>query len=74
MRGEQTVEDVDRELATALGLYALTDSDLHEAAGRTEVTRWELEVAIEQAGLDDFFDLESDGDVSDTIDDLLDDR
>lgn len=74
MRGEEPAEDIDRELATALGLYALTDANLHEAATRTDVTRWELEVAIERAGLDDAFDLNADGDVSETIDDLLDDR
>ena len=71
---EQSVEELDRDLATAVGLYALTDAGLHEAAAATEITALELEMAIEQAGLDDVFDLDTDGDVSETIDELLDDR
>jgi hypothetical protein len=71
---EQSVEELDRRLATAFGLYALSDASLHEAAAAADVTTLELEMAIEQAGLDDVFDLETSGDVCETIDDLLDDR
>lgn len=71
---EQPVEEVDRGLATAFGLYALTDASLHEAAAASGVTALELEMAIEQAGLDDVFDLDADCDISETIDELLDNQ
>jgi len=70
---ERSADDIDRELATAFGLYALTDATLSEAAAETDVTSWELEVAIEQAGLDDVFGLDDPGDTSATIDELLED-
>lgn len=74
MDSEQSVEEVDSDLATAFGLYALSDAPLHEAAAKAGITRWELEDAIEQAGLAETFGLDQDADVSKTIDDLLDDR
>jgi hypothetical protein len=74
MAAEHSVEELDRELATAVGLYALTDAGLHEAAAATDVTVLEVEMAMERAGLDDIFDLSADGDVSKAIDDLLDDQ
>jgi hypothetical protein len=70
---EETVEELDRELATAFGLYALTDASLYEAAAASDVTTLELEMAIEDAGLEEAVDLETNGDVSETIDELLDD-
>lgn len=68
---EHSVEELDRDLPTAVGLYALTDAGLHEAAATTEITALELEVAMamERAGLDDILDLNADGDVSEAIDD-----
>lgn len=72
MAGDDSVESVDTELATAFGLFALTDATLPEAASEVGVTRWELEEAIENAGLAETFDLDREGDVSSTIDDLLD--
>ena len=74
MSVEQTVDDIDRRLATAFGLYALTDASLHEAAAASDVTTLELEMAIEEAGLEEVVDLDTEGDVSETIDDLLDDN
>lgn len=65
-------DDVDEDIATAFGIFALTDASLHEAAKQSGVTRWELEDAIEAAGLSETFDIQQDGDVSETIDDLLD--
>lgn len=65
-------EDIDEDIATAFGIFALTDAELHEAAQMTGVTRWELEDTIENAGLTDTFDLNREGDVSETIDKLLD--
>jgi len=72
MDRERPVEQVDSELAMAFGLYALSDGSIHEAATEAGVTRWELEQAIERAGLAETFDLDQDGDVSTTIDELLD--
>ena len=72
MSVEQTVDDLDRALATAFGLYALTDATLYEAAAATDTTVLELEAAIEQAGLEEAVELDADCDVSETIDDLLD--
>jgi hypothetical protein len=69
---EQSVDDVDREVATAFGLFVLSDATLHEATAETEVTRLELEMAIEQAGFEEVVGLETDADVSETIDELLD--
>lgn len=69
---DDSVDSVDTDLATAFGLFALTDASLPEAASEVGVTRWELEEAIESAGLADTFDLNRDADVSSTIDDLLD--
>lgn len=71
MRDEQA-DEVDRDLATAFGLFALGDTSLPEAAKEVGVTRWELEDAIESAGLAEPFGLDEEGDVSSTIDDLLD--
>lgn len=68
---EQPVEELDDDLATAFGLYALTDADLHEAAEAADVAVLELELAIERAGLDDVFEPDGDCDLSETIDELL---
>ena len=71
---EQTVDDIDRRVATAFGLYALTSAGLHEAAAASDVTTLELEMAIEEAGLEEAVGLDTDRDVSETIDGLLDNR
>lgn len=70
---EQPAEELDRELATAFGLYALTDATIHEATAETDVTSWELEVAIERAGLDNLPQQEE-SNIAETIDDLLGDQ
>ena len=67
------VDDIDPGLATAFGLFALSDASVHEAAVAADVTRWELENAIELAGLAETFGMNTETDVSETIDDLLDD-
>lgn len=72
MRTNRAGDPVDEDIATAFGIFALTDASLHEAAQKGGVTRWELEDAIEEAGLSETFDIERDGDISETIDDLLD--
>ena len=72
MDRERPREQVDSEVAMAFGLYALSSCSIHEAASEAGVTRWELERAIEQAGLAETFGLDQEGDVSATIDELLD--
>lgn len=69
----RAADGVDEEIATAFGIFALTDATLREAAQREGVTRWELEEAIERAGLGEAFGIQQDGDVSETIDELLED-
>lgn len=64
--------EVNTEVATAFGLFALSDVTVHEAAEAADVSRWELETEIERAGLAETFDLDTDSDVSSTIDSLLD--
>jgi hypothetical protein len=71
-RGGDTLDDIDEELAAAVGLFALTDEPVHAVAERTDVTRWELEDAIEDAGLAEPLGLDLDGNVAEEIDDLLD--
>lgn len=72
MDDNPSIDDVDASLATAFGLFALSDASLPEAAREAGISRWELEDAIERAGLADTFDINTDADVSSTIDDLLD--
>lgn len=69
---DDTADAIDENLATALGIFALTECRLHEAANRAGVTRWELEDAIEDAGLSETFDIDGERNVSETIDELLD--
>jgi hypothetical protein len=71
MDEQQRVADVDREVATAVGLYLLSDDELHEVAREVDASRWEIENAIERSGFAELFGLHEDGDVSETIDDLL---
>ena len=73
MGANRAGDEVDEDIATAFGVFALTDASLHEAAKQCGVTRWELEDAIEAAGLSETFDIQQDGDVSETIDNLLED-
>jgi hypothetical protein len=72
MGGNVPTNGIDGDIATAFGMFALTDASLHEAAQQCGVTRWELEDAIVDAGLSETFGIEQEGDVSETIDDLLD--
>jgi hypothetical protein len=68
------IEDIDEDLATAVGLFTLSDATLPQAASHAGITTWELEEAITDAGLADVFDINPDTDVRDEIDRLLDDR
>jgi len=69
---KQGIDDIKRDLATAVGLVALGDVSLTEAAQETDVTRWEIEEALEQAALAEPLGVELDGDVASEIDNLLD--
>lgn len=64
--------EVDTDLAIAVGLLALDDLTVPEAASAADVTTWELEEAIEGAGLAEPFGLNRDADVGAQIDSLLD--
>jgi GTP-sensing pleiotropic transcriptional regulator CodY len=68
----RAVDEVKEDLATAVGLFVLSDCTLPEAADRAGVTRWEVENALETAGLAEQFGIETDEDVAGQIDDLLD--
>jgi len=68
------IGDVDRDVATAVGLYALSDANLHEVATEVGVTSWELEEAIVNAGLAETFDISEETDVRAEIDRLLDEE
>jgi hypothetical protein len=71
---EVALGEVNTEVATAFGLFALSDAAVYEAAEAAGISRWELEDEIERAGLTETFDLDTDRDVSSTIDSLLEDR
>lgn len=73
MSGARPVDSVDEGVALAFGLFALSDAEIHEAASEADVTRWELEEAIERAGFAESFGLDSEQEASDTIDDLFED-
>jgi hypothetical protein len=65
------LDDVEEDMATAVGLYALSDATLHEAATRAGVTRWALEETLRDADLAEQFEIEQEADVSAEIDRLL---
>jgi hypothetical protein len=65
--------EIKTEVATAFGLFALSDATVYEAAEEAGVSRWELEDEIERAGLAEVFGLDQERDVSETIDSLLED-
>lgn len=68
------LDEIETKLATAFGLFALSDASVHEAATAAGVTRWELENEIERVELTEAFGLDQERDVSSTIDDLLEDH
>jgi len=68
------IDEVDGDLATAVGLYALSDATLHEAASEAGVTSWELEDALVGAGLAEAFGIEEEADITAEIDRLLEER
>lgn len=65
------LDDVDTGVATAFGLFALSDASVYEAAEAAGVSRWKLEDEIDRAGLAGPFGLDEGPELSSTIDDLL---
>ncbi len=65
--------DVDTTVATAVGLVALGEATVPEAAKVAGTTRWQVEDAIEAAGLTEHCGIDGDCDVAAEIDALLDD-
>ena len=74
MAGEQDIDETDTDPATAVGLVALGDVTLREAAEATGVARWEIHEALEKAALAGPLGVELDGDVAAEIDAILDER
>jgi len=74
MSRETDIDDVRGELATAVGLVALADAPLHEAAQRAGVSRWELEECLESHSLAETLDVRTDADVGEEIDRVLDEH
>lgn len=70
----ETGEDVDDDVALAVGLVALGAASPAEAAETAGVSRWQLEAAIEAAGLGEPLGIDDGGDVAAEIDELLDER
>lgn len=64
-------DDVDRDVATAVGLCAIADLPVAQAAEAAGVTRWELEQAIESADLGEVLGLTEEGSVAGDIDEVL---
>ena len=50
-RRGSAVEDKE-QLATTIGLYVLGEISLGKAAERTDVTRWEMEEILQEAGVE----------------------
>ena len=74
MRGDVNLSDVAPELAMAVGLVALTDASLYEAAQRAGVSRWELEETMRATSLAERLDVTIDTDVREEIDRLYEER
>jgi len=68
------IGDVDRDVATAVGLYVLSDANLHEVAKEVGITSWEIEEAMVKAGLAETFGMSEETDVRAEIDRLLDEE
>ena len=71
MGTDKAIDEVEGDRARAVGLFVLSDATIHEAASRAGITRWELEDALERAGLAEQFGIGEDADVTDTIDEIF---
>jgi len=70
----EDVEEIKPELARAVGLVAMTDAPLGEVASAAGISLWELERCLESSSLAETLDVETEGDVGDEIDRLLDEH
>jgi len=61
-------DEVDEDLATAVGLCVIADVTVPEAAKTVGVTRWELEETIRAAGMGERLGLEDDASAAAEID------
>lgn len=71
---DQTVADIDTDVATAVGLWVLGAASLGRAADIAGTTRWKVEAAIENAGVAERVGPKNEGDIAGEIDALLDDE
>jgi len=74
MRGDVDATDVEPELAMAVGLVALTDASLHEAARRAGISRWELEECLRASALAERLGVTIETDVKEEIDKVFEER
>jgi hypothetical protein len=68
---DASAEDVDVDVATGVGLVLLDDVPVAAAADVADVTRWELEDAIERADLAERVGLADGHDLAEEIDSVL---
>ena len=70
-RRSGAVEDKE-QLATTIGLYVLGEISLGKAAERTDVTRWEMEEILQEAGVELRLGPQSMDELEDEVDVALD--
>jgi len=66
------IDEVDTDLATAVGLCVIGDVTVAQAAKSTGVTRWELAETIEEVGLAEELGLTDDASAAAEIDAIFD--
>ena len=64
---QETVSSETEALATTIGLYALGEISLGNAAERTGVTRWEMVEVLEDVGVEVKLGPQSMGDLEDEV-------
>jgi hypothetical protein len=70
----QNEVDVNTAVAMAVGLVVMGEATVQDASEVAGITRWQVEEAIESAGLAEHCGLDGDGDVAAEIDALLDEH
>lgn len=71
---QESGDGVDTDIATAVGLWVLGEASLGHAAEIADVGRWEVEAAIDDAGIAEWVDSDPDGSVAAGIDAILDEE
>lgn len=72
MASDASVEPGDDEVATAVGQYVLGGISLGKAAERVDMTRWEFERLLREAGFTALYGPRSHDELTDEIDVALD--